>query len=123
MVGGTLLQVGEVRLTAQVGAYRGKVKAVDASDPANNRVLLDPPLPPEAALVGQTIHFQNDLPQDTSYEIQAIQGEAVSTGDITIIAGFQNPQDFTAGYTYLVNVGDEYVVPCVAGLDRGETRE
>jgi len=121
MVGGTRLQVGEVRLTAQVGAYRGKVKAVDASDPANNRVFLEPPLPPEAALVGQTIHFQNDRPQDTSYEIKAIQGEAVSTGDITIIAGFQNPQDFTAGYTYLVNVGDEYVVPCVAGLDRGET--
>lgn len=60
-------------------------------------------------------------PGDRLFGAKAIQGEAVSTGDLTIIAGFQNPQDFTAGYTYLVNVGDEYVVPCVAGLDKGVT--
>lgn len=118
MVNGTLLQVGEVKLTAPVGAYQGRVKAIDSSDPANNLVLLEPPLPPEAGPVGQTIHFQNDLPQDTSYRIQSVQGEAISTGDISLIAGFRDPQNFQAGYRYLVNTGDGYRVPVAVALDQ-----
>ncbi len=117
MAGGTLLQVGDFSLSTSAAAYTGTVKAVDVSDPADNRVVLDPALPAEAALVGEVIHFQNAQPQDTSYDIKAIDGDSISTGDITLIAGFKDQKDFGAGYTFLVNVGDRYVVPTKAGLD------
>jgi len=118
MVRGTLLAAGDTKLAANTAAYTGKVKAVDASDPEGNRVLLDPPLPQDAPLAGQTIHFKNDLPLDTSYEIKAVTPDGISTGDITVIQGFKDSKDFSLGYRYLVNPGDEYVVPTCVGLDR-----
>jgi oligo-alginate lyase len=118
MVGGTLLQVGEVKLTSPVAAYTGHVKGIDVSDPAANRVLLDPALPKSAVLVGQVIHFKDVVPGDTSYDIKAVGEDWISTGPISLIAGFKNPRDFTAGYRYLVNVGDEYVLPTCGGLDQ-----
>ncbi len=118
MAGGTLLRVGEVELRSGVAAYTGTVKAVDISNPADNRVTLEPALPAGAALAGEVIHFRNSQPQDTSYDIKAIAGDSISTGEITLIAGFKTPKDPAAGYTYLVNAGDKYVVPTKVGLDR-----
>ena len=37
---------------------------------------------------------------------------------IGIIHGFKDPKDFAAGYKYLVNPDDEYIVPNWVGLDR-----
>jgi hypothetical protein len=118
MSNATRLKLGAVEIISQRPAYEGAVKAVDAADTANNLVLLDPPLPQDAALVGQTVHFENDIPIDTTYDIKAVAAQGVSTGDITVIWGFKNRQDFTAGYKYLVNPGDRYVVPLSVGLDR-----
>jgi len=118
MSNATLLSCGEVKLVGDRAAYEGTVTKIDASDPQNNLVFLDPPLPQDVELVGQTIHFKNDLPLDTSYGIKAVTEEGISTGDITIIQGFKDASDFAAGYKYLVNVGDEYAVPCCVGLDR-----
>ena len=106
-----LLKIKGIELTSDVAAYKGKVTRVDASDPEKNLVFLEPALPQDAQLVGQTIHFQNNLPMDTSYEIKAVGEGWISTGDITIVAGFNDPKDFNSGYKYLVNVGDEYVAP------------
>ncbi len=115
MVGGTLLAFGTVELTAERAAWRGKVARIDASDPANNLIVLDPPLPRNRDLAGRTIHFMNDLPMDTSYRIAAVTTGGVSTGDITIVRGLREGTDLASGYTYLVNPGDEYVVPAIAG--------
>ena len=117
MAGGTLLQLGAVRLSSPVAVYTGTVKAIDVSDPADNRVTLDPPLPAGAAVLGQPIHFHNTLPQDTTYDIKAISAGTISTGEITLIAGFRSQTDFAAGYTYLVNPGDKYTVPTIAVLN------
>ncbi len=116
MIGGTSLAVGGVELTAERPAWRGRVTGTDASDPANNLVDLDPPLPAGPDLVGRTIHFINDLPMDTSYRIAAVTNGGVSTGDITIVRGLREGTDLAGGYTYLVNPGDEYIVPSIAGL-------
>ena len=118
-----LLKVKDLVLTANVAAYKGKVTKVDATDPENNLVFLEPPLPQDAALVGQTIHFNNDVAYDTSYDIKAVGDGWISTGDITIIQGFKDPMNFNAGYKYLVNPGDEYVVPNCVGLDQGERKD
>jgi len=118
MSNATLLSHGDVELVAERAAYEGTVTAIDASDAQSNLVSLDPPLPQDASLVGQTIHFKNDIPIDTTYDIEAVTAEGISTGDITVIWGFKDLADPDAGYKYLVNVGDEYVVPCCAGLDR-----
>ena len=120
LVGGTLLAHGDTRLTADRAEWRGKVVGIDASDAENNLVLLDPPLPQDAGVVGRTIHFTNDLPMDTSYKIRAVTSDGISTGDITIVRGFKNRTDFTAGYTYLVNSGNEYVVPMITGMECDE---
>ncbi len=118
MSNATLLSYGDVKLVAERAAYEGTVSKIDSSDPENNLVSLDPPLSQDINLVGQTIHFDNDLPLDTSYEIKAVTAEGISTGDITIIQGFKDKADFEAGYKYLVHVGDPYLVPCTVGLDR-----
>ena len=41
-----------------------------------------------------------------------------NTGEITIVAGFKDPTDFKAGYKYLVNPGDRYVLPVSVAMDR-----
>jgi len=118
MSNATLLKLGEVELKADVAAYEGTVTAIDAGDPINNTVSLDPPLPQDPELVGKVIHFHNDLPLDTSYDIKAVTAGGISTGDITIIRGFKNNNDFSAGYEYLVNPADSYSVPCHYSLER-----
>ncbi len=118
MSNATLLSYRDIKLVAARAAYEGTVKNIDTSDPQNNLVFLDPPLPRDAHLAGQTIHFDNDLPLDTSYQIKAVTAEGISTGDITIIRGFKDKADFEAGYEYLVNVGDRYTVPSTVGLER-----
>jgi hypothetical protein len=116
LIRGVLLTCAGMSLRTERAEYRGTVRAIDASDPADNRVALDPPLPPDAALVGRVIHFRNALHMDTSYDIRAVTSEGISTGDITIVRGLKNHTDFSAGYTYLVNPGDEYIVPVVVSL-------
>jgi len=118
MSNATLLSYRDIKLVAARAAYEGTVKNIDTSDTQNNLVFLDPPLPRDAHLVGQTIHFDNDLPLDTSYQIKAVTAAGISTGDITIIRGFKDKADFEAGYEYLVNVGDRYTVPSTVGLER-----
>ncbi len=113
-----LLRRGEVAIATETPAYTGKVTGIDATDAENNLVFLDPPLPADTDLIGKPIMFKNDLPLDTTYDIKAVTAAGISTGDITIIQGFKDPADFSAGHNYLVNVGDEYVVHCQAGLDR-----
>ena len=116
-VGATRLALGDAQLLSERDAWRGKVVRVDASDAQNNLVFLDPPLPEGPDLVGRTIHFLNDLPIDTSYEIRAVTPDGISTGDITLVRGFKDRTNFTAGHTYLVNPDDEYVVPVCLGRD------
>ena len=118
MSNATLLKLGEVALKADVPAYEGIVTAIDISDPMNNTVSLDPPLPEDETLIGKVIHFLNDLPLDTSYDIKGVTGEKISTGDITIIRRFKDNEDFEAGYEYLANPGDSYIVPCHYKLER-----
>ena len=122
LVGGTLLAYGDVKLTTGRGAYSGTVVRPDASEAENNRVCLEPPLPANAGLEGLTIHFINDLPMDTSYKIRAVTADGISTGDTTVVRGFKDRTDFAAGYTYLVNPGDGYVLPVTVALDRDHGR-
>jgi len=112
-----LLRVKDIELTSKIAAYKGKVVGVDASKPEKNLIFLEPALPQDAQLVGRMIHFQNSLPMDTSYEIRAVGENWISTGDITVVSGFNNPEDFNSGYKYLVNVGDDYILPNCAELD------
>ncbi len=111
---------GDLRITPKRASYSGAVVAVDATDPQDNRIRLDPPLPADAPLAGETIHFSNELPPDTSFRIERVTPDGISTGDITIIRGFADPADYGAGHTYLVNPGDSYTVPCSVSLDLGD---
>jgi len=115
----SLFSYGDLRINPERARYSGTVVAVDATDPEDNRIRLDPPLPADAPLAGETIHFSNELPPDTSYRIERVTADGISTGDITIIRGFSDPAYYGAGHTYLVNPGDSYTVPCAVGLDLG----
>lgn len=112
------LKAGGEELRCATPAYRGKVTRIDSRDPQDQRVFLDPPPPAGVDLAGKTIHFENQLPWDTSYDITARGGDWVSTGEITLVRGFRVAADFQSGYTYAVNPGDRYTVPCWAGFDR-----
>ena len=112
------LTASGVTLTSPIAAYEGTVTKVDAANPEDNRVTLDPPLPLDTGMTGLTIHFKNDLPWDTSYDIMTVDDGWISTGDVTLIRGFKNRKRFDAGYTYLVKPGDRYVLPIHTRLDR-----
>ena len=114
----TLLTYGGIRLETDQAAYEGIVTAISADDPADHRIVLDPPLPQNDSLVGQRIHFENEVAQDTTYEIAAVTPDGISTGEMTIIHGFNDRTNFSAGLKYLVNPGDRYVIPNHVGLDR-----
>ena len=116
LVGGTLLAYVDTELTADQAAWRGKVLAVDAARTEDNAVVVDPPLPQDTGLVGRTVHFITSEPVDTSYEIKGLTGDGISTGDITIVKGRRAGSDTADAYTYLVNPGDEYVVPTVVSM-------
>ncbi len=113
-----LLSHGDTRLEADQAAYEGTVTAINADDPADHRVSLDVPLPRGGELVGRRIHFHNEAPIDTTYEIKAVTADGISTGEVTVIRGFQDRTDCSAGTTYLVNAGDRFVIPNHVGLDR-----
>jgi len=116
MVGGTRLTSGAVNLETEVGILRGTVTGVDVSDQENNLVYVDVQLPAGNSLIGRTIHFHNDLPLDTSYKIKGYGDGAVSTGDLTVVRGFKNFNDYDSGHAYLVNRGDEFTIPLVSTL-------
>jgi len=79
MCNATLLRAGEAVLRAPVRAYVGKVSKTDVGKGEKSEVTLEPPLPPEAECVGQTIHFLTQSPVDTSYVIKARDTASVST--------------------------------------------
>ncbi len=114
----SLLRVGDVALEAEQPAWEGVVTAINADDPADHRISLDPPLPPDADVVGRRIHFHNDVPKDTTWVIEAITETGISTGEITIIWDFLDSSDYAAGFRYLVNEDDRFVIPNHFGLDR-----
>ena len=116
--GGTLLRAGAIALRTPQAAWTGVVKAVDITDPALNRLELDPPLPANPTLSGSPLHILNALPCDTSFPIQSSDGNRVSTGDLGFVAGFKDPTNFAAGVSLQVNPGDRYVVHALVGLDR-----
>jgi hypothetical protein len=114
----TLLAHGDIKLEAEQAAYEGIVSAINADDPMDNRISLGPPLPQSDEFLGRCIHFDNDPGLDTIYDIAAVAQDGISTGEMTIVYGFQDRKNFEAGYTYLVNPGDHYWVPNHVGLDR-----
>jgi hypothetical protein len=114
----TLLAHGDIKLEAEQAAYEGTVTAINADDRTDHRISFDSALPQDDSLVGHRVHFQNDVTRDTTYEITAVTPEGISTGEMTIIHGFKDRMDFSAGFKYLVNPGDRYVIPNHVGLDR-----
>ncbi|MFH1969011.1 MAG: protein kinase [Verrucomicrobiota bacterium] len=118
MSNAVLLKFKNVELVSKLGAYKGMVTKVDVSDPMNNLIFLNPPLPQDDKLVGQVIHFKSAVPYDTSWDIATVGNGFISIGDITVIAGFKSSKNYRMGYKLQVNAGDKYVVPIHAGLDR-----
>ena len=95
---------------------------MDTSDPLDCRILLDPPIPQNSAVVGECIHFLNDNPLDTTYDIARLLPGGVSTGDTTIVQGYKDFQEPQKGHRLLVNPGDRYIVPIAVAWTSDVTR-
>jgi hypothetical protein len=113
-----LLKSPDAELRCEVPVYQGKVTRLDVANPQDQRVFLDPGLSADAQLAGKTIHFHGAVPWDTSFAVQAVGENWISTGEITLVRGFKVPADFQSGNTFLVNPGDQYSLPATAALDR-----
>jgi hypothetical protein len=112
------LKAAGVELTSPAAAWQGKVVRVDTTNAEDQRVYLEPGLPQPAEAAGRTIHFATQLPWDTSFEIRGAGKDWISTGGISLVCGLKSRTDARAGYTYLVNAGDEYTLPLTAAVDR-----
>jgi len=118
LIGGTRLCAGTAEVRSPQASWSGTVVRVDVTNPTDNGIVLDPPLPADPGLVGRPLHFLTARPADTTFPIRAVAGERVSIGELSPVAGFKDPKDFGAGVTFVVNPGDRYRLHALAAWDR-----
>jgi hypothetical protein len=118
LVAGTSLTAKGVNLTSPAPYITGKVVSINSDKPDDNRVGVTLDRPADQSLVGRIAIFENDKAQDAAYTIRAIvkvgDNYQISTGDSTIVRGYANPKDFSAGYVYNVRPGDPVRIPLSA---------
>ena len=97
--------------------WTGTVAQVDTTDPADNGVVLEPPLPR-----CRSDRRADPLPQHISSRHNVSDPRpsraALGAGDLTLVAGFKDARNFAAGVTLFVNPGDRYEVHSLAAWDR-----
>jgi len=122
LVAGRLLAAPGLNLSISCPApfLTGKVVAVNADNPDDNRVTVTLDGPADESLVGRLVIFENDKAQDAAYTIRGLTkvGEqyVLSTGDSTLVRGYANPKDFAAGYVYNLAPGNPLRIPLSASL-------
>lgn len=117
LIEGTLLERGAFRLTAETPAYTGTLARVLADDPNDQQLELSAPLPNPKALAGRTIFVENDGKQGAAYTVVSAQGARVSLGAMSLVRGYQDPNDYAEGYLYNVLPGQSYRIPTFAYVD------
>ena len=127
LVAGTRLTAPGLALTCPAAFVAGKVRAVNADQPADNRIAVDVTPPPGVTLVGRLAVFANDGLQDAAYIVRGLIKEGdhyqMSTGENTIVRGYAKPADFAAGYSYNVRPGDDFRIPMSARFERETARQ
>jgi hypothetical protein len=115
LVAGTRLTAKGLDLACPAPFLSGKVAAVSADDPNDNRVTVGLDGNADESLVGRLALFENDKAQDAAYTIRRVTKSGdryeISTGDSTLIRGYANSQDFSAGYVLNVRPGDAVRIP------------
>jgi len=115
LIAGTELRCGEFALECPVAEITGKVVSTDTTRPNDNRVVVALDGEATESLVGRLVVFQNDREQDAAYTIRRIDKKGanyeISTGDSTLIRGYANPDDFSAGYSLNVEEGQTLRIP------------
>lgn len=115
LVAGTQLAARGLELTCDRAFLTGKVVAIDADRPDDNRVTVSLDGPADTALTGAVAIFENDRVQDAAYTLCGVTkvggNTVISTGDSTLVRGYADPKDFAAGYTYNVSPGDAVRIP------------
>jgi hypothetical protein len=118
LVAGTRLTAKDLDLAYPAPFVSGKVAAVNVADPSDNHLTVSLDRNPDESLVGRLAVFENDKAQDAAYTIRRIAKAGdhydLSTGDSTLIRGYADPKNFTAGYVYNVRPGDAVRIPLSA---------
>jgi hypothetical protein len=99
------------KLNSEHFILKGNVKSINYSNPDDNHIYVNTNIPLDSSLIGSYIHIKNSDRYDNSYEIKKIQGNKISFGDITLIKGFKDKKDYSKGYIYYINPGDEFEIP------------
>jgi hypothetical protein len=99
---------------AVVGTLRDFTRDLSTSNQLT--VTLDEPLPANTSLPGSYIYVENDGVRNAVYLIHDARSTNDTTvvldiGDITLIRGYINPNDFAKGYQYDVAVGAKLTIP------------
>lgn len=115
MVAGTLLEGAGLRLWAPAAQWRGAITDLDREMDEHNCIYTQTPLPEGKVLSGSWLRVANDGGQDACYEIRQVRREGgrtvIDLGDITLIRGVKDPNDYAAGYEYNIAPGDEFTIP------------
>ena len=122
VVGGTELRFRDFALECPTPEITGTVVSTDTSDPNDNRVVVTLAGEASDSLVGRLVVFENDREQDAAYIIRRIEKKGanfeISTGDSTLIRGYANPEDFSAGCVLNVREGDTLRIPLSVTMKR-----
>lgn len=115
LVAGTELRYKDFALACPAAEIKGRVVSTDTKDPNDNRLVATLDGEVAESLAGRLAVFENDRAQDAAYTIRRIEKKGanfeISTGDITLIRGYANPEDFSAGFVLNVREGDPLRIP------------
>ncbi len=118
LVAGKSLSAKDVNLACPAPFVTGKVISVNTEDPNDNRVGVALDGAADESFAGRLAIFENDKAQDAAYTIRAVRkaGEHhdISTGDSTLVRGYVDRENYSAGYTYNVKAGDGVRIPLSA---------
>ncbi|HCU35463.1 MAG TPA: hypothetical protein DGT21_08385 [Armatimonadetes bacterium] len=123
MAGGTLLSGYGVELGAPAAGREGTISDFDREMDESNCIYTETDLPMGETLAGTWMRVENDGRQDACYEIKSVRREdgrsVIDLGDISLIRGVKNPEDYAEGYEYNVAVGDAFTIPGWTWAQRG----
>lgn len=120
-VGAERVEAAEGMLSIGCACYRGRIVDFDRSETGRSWLTLRGNLPTRSDLLGTQLRVHTDGERDGCYTIRGLEEAEpgvvrVDLGDTSLVRGLLSPEDYSAGYVYNVETGQEVEVHTVVDV-------
>jgi len=120
---GTMLALDGFEIALPEAGYRSTIARMHRGLSGEGLVWVDTPLPVGDALAGQQMIIDNDRVRNATYTIQSVEADGdlyrVHLGDVTFVRGYQDPNDYDAGFVYNFEEGAGFIIPHLVRASMG----